>query len=403
MEEVKGVRSFTAGIWIKVGSRNEHPSKNGVSHFLEHMFFKGTKKRTARDIAFETDSVGGDINAFTSKENTAFYVKVLDVHLEKGLDLLTDIFCHSLIDENDIEKERGVIQEEIKMVDDTPDDLIHDLFSRNTWGMEGLGQPVLGDKKTVKALSRQDLLGHIRRFYGTVDTIVSCAGSFEHDRVIKLLNAKLGGLRRGSEPKIDHYPGFKNEVHLHSKDLSEVHVCLGVEGLRQAVPERYEYYILNTILGAGLSSRLFQEIREKRGLVYTIYSYISAYSDAGLWGVYAGTGRKKIEEVVALILKFLKELPDDLHESELTRAKEQLKGNLLLGLESTQSRMQNIAKQEIYFGRYFSPAEVIREIDSVTLKKLKELAERLLRGKSPALSVLGPVDTKLFGKSLPPL
>jgi len=403
MEEVKGVRSFTAGIWVKVGSRNEHPAKNGCSHFLEHMFFKGTKKRTARDIAFETDSVGGDINAFTSKENTAFYVKVLDVHLEKGLDLLTDIFCHSLLTEEDVERERGVIQEEIKMVDDTPDDLIHDLFSKDLWGQDGLGQPVLGDRKTVKALMRQDLLGHIRRFYGTVDTIVSCAGSFDHDKVISLLNAKLGGLRRGSEPKLDHYPGFKSQVHLYPKDLSEVHLCLGLEGLKQADPERYEYYILNTVFGAGLSSRLFQEIREKRGLVYTIYSYISSYSDAGLWGVYAGTGKKKLEEVMSLTLKFLKEIPDDLHESELAKAKEQLKGNLLLGLESTQSRMQNIAKQEIYFGRYFSPAEIIREIDAVSLKKLKELAEKLVKGKSPALTILGPVDSKLFGKALPAL
>jgi predicted Zn-dependent peptidase len=403
MEEVKGVRSFTAGIWVKVGSRNEHTSKNGVSHFLEHMFFKGTKRRTARDIAFEMDSLGGDINAFTSKENTAFYVKVLDVHAEKGLDLLTDIFCHSLLNQEDIEKERGVIQEEIKMVFDTPDDLIHDLFSNNIWGMEGLGQPVLGDRKTVKALTRQDLLGHIRRFYGTVDTIVSCAGSFAPDKIIAFLNEKLGGLRRGSEPKLNHYPGFSAQVHTYPRELSEVHLCVGLEGIKQSDPARYEFFILNTLLGAGLSSRLFQEIREKRGLVYTIYSYISSYTDAGLWGVYAGTGKKKLEEVVSLVLKFLKELPEDLHESELDKAKEQLKGNLLLGLESTQSRMQNIAKQEIYFGKYFSPAEIIRDIDGVTLKKLKELAERLLRGKSPALTILGPVEPKTFGKVLPPL
>lgn len=403
MEQVKGVRSFTAGIWVKVGSRNEHPTKNGISHFLEHMFFKGTKKRSAREIAFEIDSLGGDVNAFTSKENTAFYVKVLDEHMEEGLEILTDLFCHSQLKQDDIEKERGVILEEIKMVEDTPDDLVHDLFSVDAWGEKGLGQPILGEKKTVNALTRQDLLGHIRRFYGTADTIVSCAGSFEFEKVIKVLNEKLGDLGRGSEPKLNHHPEMRSLVHAYPKDLSEVHLCLGVEGLPQSDHLRYEYYILNTIFGAGLSSKLFQEIREKRGLVYTIYSFTSAYSDAGLWGVYAGTGKKKIDEVLDLTLKYFRELPDELTQPELDKSKEQLKGNLILGLESSQSRMQNIAKQEIYFGRYFSPAEIIRGIDAVTLKSLKNTALNLIKGKVPVLTVLGPVDKHQFGKVLPPL
>lgn len=403
MEQLRSVRSFAAGIWMKVGSRHESPQKSGVSHFLEHMFFKGTKRRTARDIAFEIDSLGADLNAFTAKENTTFYVKILDEHIEKGIDILTDIFCHSKLPEEEMEKERGVIKEEIKMVEDTPDDLVHDHFSRNIWGPEGLGQPVLGTRASIKALQRGDLLSHIRKFYGTKDTIVACAGNFDSEKLIALLNEKLGSLRRGSEPSINHRPAFRGRVSIHKKDISEVHICLGVEGLSYSNPLRYEYYILNTILGAGISSRLFQEIREKRGLAYSIFSFVAAYADAGLWGVYAGTGKRKAEEVVSLILKDLSEFPDNLDEKELGKAKDQLKGNLILGLESTSGRMQNIAKQEIYLGRHYTPDEIIKSIDQVNLKKLKEVAEMLLRGKSPALTVLGPVDGQIFGPVLPPL
>ncbi len=402
-EQLKGVRSFAVGIWVKVGSRHEAQGKNGISHFLEHMFFKGTKRRSARDIAVTIDGIGGDLNAFTAKENTTFYVKVLDEHIETGIDLLSDIFCHSTLSEEDIEKERGVIKEEIKMVEDTPDDLVHDLFSRDVWGAEGVGQPVLGTRATIKAMKRQDFLNHIKKFYGTKDTIVSCAGSFDHDRLLGILNEKLGGLRRGSEPAAPHAPAFGKGVFMHRKDLSEVHLCFGVQGFSQAHPLRYEYYVLNTIIGAGISSRLFQEIREKRGLVYTIYSFISSYVDTGTFGIYAGTGKKNFEEVVSLVLKDLSGLPESLEQAELDRAKEQLKGNLILGLESTNSRMQNIAKQEIYFQKHFTPQEIIRDIDAVSLSGLKEAAEKLFTGRSPVLTVLGPVEDKPFGDVLPPL
>ena len=403
MEQLKTVRSFTCGIWVRVGSRHEPTQKNGISHFLEHMFFKGTKTRSARDIAVDIDGVGGDLNAFTAKENTAFYVKVLDTHIDTGLDILTDVFCHSVMDQEEMDKERGVIKEEIKMVEDTPDDLIHDLFSRSIWGMHGIGQPVLGTKATVGALDRQDLVNHIKKFYGTRDTVVSCAGSFDPDTLLKLLNEKLGGLRRGSEPSPNHAAEFAGKVNMHRKDLSEAHICLGVEGLPQAHPRRYEYYILNTILGAGISSRLFQEIREKRGLVYTIYSFSSSYIDTGLFGIYAGSAKSKVEEVVSLVLKELRGLPEELEQSELDRAKEQLKGSLILGLESTSSRMQNMAKQEIYFKKLFTTEEIIKGIDAVTLGGLKDLAAQLFRGKTPALTVLGPLEGKPFGEELPPL
>lgn len=396
MEQMSNVRSVSIGIWVLVGSRNEPPDKNGLSHFLEHMFFKGTKKRTPKDIAVDIDSLGGEFNAFTSKENTTFYIKVLDEYIAKGVEILTDVFLHPTFPEEEIEREKEVIREEIKMVEDTPDDYVHDLFSNAIWGKEGLGQAVLGRKETVRAFSRDDLTSHIRKYYGTRDTIISCAGNFHQEDLLEMLNQSLGGLRRGSEPKIGHSPVFNASTSVHHKDLSEIQICLGLEGIQQSSRERFRLLILNTILGGGISSRLFQEIREKRGLAYSVYSFTSSYRDTGLWAVHAGTGKKKMQEVIDRTLKLLRELPETITAEELERAKNQLKGNLVFGLESTGSRMQNIANQEIYYGRYYSPAEVMREIDSVSLKGTEKLAEELIRGKNVALTVLGPVDGKLL-------
>jgi predicted Zn-dependent peptidase len=391
MESLKNMRSVALGIWVKVGSRNEPPEKNGISHFLEHMFFKGTKKRTARDIAVEIDSLGGDLNAFTSKENTTFYIKVLDEYLEKGVELLLDIFLHSTFPEEDVEKEKKIIKEEIKMVEDTPDDYIHDLFNQTVWGHSGLGQPVLGRRETVRSFTRDDLLSHIRKYYGIKDIVISCAGNFEHEHLLSMLNKNLGNLRRGSEPDRDALPDFKGEVEIFSKDLSGAHLCLGTKGLPQASKDRYSLYILNTILGAGVSSRLFQEIREKRGLAYSIYSFIASYFDTGVWGIYSSVSRKKVREVLELILKEMNSLKDTLNEAELKRAKNQLKGNIILGLESTNSRMNNIARQEIYYGRYYSPKEIMEEIDSTTLNQIRDLVERLVKKEWFSLTVYGPV------------
>lgn len=392
MESLKNMRSVVLGIWVKVGSRNEPPEKNGISHFLEHMFFKGTKKRSARDIAFEIDSLGGDLNAFTSRESTTFYVKVLDEYLEKGVELLSDVFLYSTFPEEDIEKEKKIIKEEIKMVEDTPDDYIHDLFNQTIWGRHsGLGQPVLGRRETVRSFTKDDLFSHIRKYYGTKDIVISCAGNFEHEHLLFMLNKNLGNLRRGSEPERGTPPDFKGRFEVFSKELSEAHICLGVKGLPQASEERYSLFVLNAILGAGVSSRLFQEIREKRGLAYSIYSFIASYFDTGVWGVYAGVSRKRVREVLELILKEIYSLKDTLSEAELTRAKNQLKGNIVLGLESTSSRMSNIARQEIYYGRYYSPKEIMKEVDSITLNQIKDLAERLVKKEWFSLTVYGPV------------
>lgn len=400
-ERIRNMHSVALGIWIKVGSRYEQPEKNGISHFLEHMFFKGTKKRTARDIAIDIDSVGGDLNAFTSRESTTFYVKVLDEHIDKGMDLLTDIFLHSTFPDDDIEKEKRVIKEEIKMVEDTPDDYIHDLFYHSVWGHEGIGQPILGRRETIKSFTRDDLIGHIKKYYGTKDTVIACAGNFDSDKLLHDLNHIMGGLRRGSEPKKGDTPEFRPDVSVHTKDLSEVHICIGVKGLPQASPDRYVLYLLNAIIGAGVSSRLFQEVREKRGLAYSIYSFIAPYIDTGVWAVYAGTAKKRAAEVIELIVKEVKEIRDTVTPNELQRAKDQLKGNLMLGLESTNNRMQNIARQEIYYGRYFSPEEITKEIDAVTMDQIRELSEMLFKGNAIALTALGPLQHSQL--SLPPL
>lgn len=391
MEQLKNMRSVALGIWVKVGSRDEEFNKSGISHFLEHMFFKGTVKRTAKDIAVEIDSLGGELNAFTSKESTTFYVKILDEYLEKGIELLSDIFLHSKFPEEDIEKEKGIIKEEIKLVEDTPDDYIHDLFNQTIWGDKGLGQPVLGRRETVKSFTREDLISHIKKYYGTKDVVISCAGNFEHESVISMLSKSLGNLRRGSEPEKGPLPHFENKVDVFHKELSEAHICIGVEGIPQTSEDRYSLFVLNTILGAGVSSRLFQEVREKRGLAYSIYSFVSSYYDTGIWGIYAGVSRKRVGEVAGLILKEMHDLKSTLTEVELQRSKNQLKGNIILGLESTSSRMTNIARQEIYHGRYYSPKEIMKEVDSIKLEHIRALAEKLIKQERFSLTVYGPV------------
>ncbi|HMK55811.1 MAG TPA: pitrilysin family protein [Dissulfurispiraceae bacterium] len=396
MEQVKSSRSFILGIWVKVGSRNEPPDKNGVSHFLEHMFFKGTKKRSAHDIAIDIDSLGGDLNAFTSRENTAFYIKILDEYIDRGVELLTDIFLHSAFDENELEKEKGVIKEEIKLVEDTPDDYVHDLFSRTIYGQSGLGQPVLGNRETVKAFKREDLISHVRKYYGTADTVISCAGNFEADMVLDRLNHHLGKLRRGSEPETFAAPSFSRKIDIFSKDLSEAHLCIGIEGIPYASDERYTLSLLNTILGASVSSRLFQGIREKKGYAYSIYSFLSSYFDAGYWAVYAGTGKKRATIVADMIIREMKGLADTVTEVELKRAKDQLKGNLVLALESTSSKMQSNARQEIYYQRHFSQLEIMKEIDAVTLDRARDLALSLINGGPMSLTALGPIREEDF-------
>jgi len=396
METFKNVRSVALGIWVKVGSRYELPAQNGISHFLEHMFFKGTKKRSSKDIAVEIDSMGGDLNAFTSRENTAFYIKVLDEYLEKGIDLLSDIFINSVFNEDEIEKEKKIIKEEIKMVEDTPDDYVHDLFSQTIWGHDSLGQPILGRRETIASFTKDDIITHIKKYYGTKDIVISCAGNFVPENLIKILNNRFGSVRRGSEPGKNPTPVFKCTTKVFLKELSEAHVCIGVPSISQTSEERYRLFVLNTIFGGGVSSRLFQEIRENRGLAYSVYSFTSMYFDIGIWGVYAGVSKKRAREVADLVVNEMTNLKNTLTVDELENAKQHLKGNMILGLESTNSRMNNIARQEIYFGRYISPDEIIRAVDMVSIKQIKELSAKLLDEKKFSVIAYGPLEKNIF-------
>lgn len=391
METAREVRSLCIGIWVKVGSRDEVAARNGISHFLEHMFFKGTLSRSAEGIAMEIDSLGGELNAYTSSEYTLFYIKVLDEYMKKAVDLLTDIFMNSTFPGEDMEKEKSIINDEINMVEDNPSDYIHDLFSRNIWGEEGLGQSVLGKKEIIEAFKRDDLIGHINNYYGTENIIVSCSGNFVEDELVEYLNSTIGRLVRKGKRKEEAVPSFIKSIDIVHKELSEAHLCLGLRGLPYNSEERYTMHLLNTIMGSGFSSRLFQNVREKRGLVYSIYSFHVSYVDTGFWAVYAGSDRKHVAEVLNITIDEIMNISGTVTEDELQRAKAQLKGNLILALESTSNKMTNIAKQEIYYGRYYSPEEIMKMVESITLGNIRDLAGRLIDNNPFALTLYGPV------------
>lgn len=391
METSRDVRAVCIGIWVKTGSRYETQEENGISHFLEHMFFKGTEKRTAEGIAMETDYLGSELNAFTSTEYTLFYIKVLDEYLEKALELITDIFMNSTFPESDIEKEKNIVNEEIKMVEDNPSDYVHDLFGRHIWGDTGLGQSVIGNIETIKKFTRDDLIDNVNRCYSTGNIIISCSGNFNEEKLVGYLSSTIASIKRNGSHKSKETPEFLSNINIVTKDLAESHVCLGLRGISYNNKERYAMHLLNTILGAGFSSRLFQNIREKRGLVYSIYSYHVSYFDTGLWGVYAGTDKKHVSEVTNVTIDEMRNLSTTVTDDELRRAKNQLKGNLILALESTSNKMTNIAKQEIYYGKYYSPKEILQKVETVSLEKIKDLAGRLVSDNGFALTVYGPV------------
>jgi predicted Zn-dependent peptidase len=384
------VRSVSIGVWVKVGSRNEPAERAGVSHFIEHLLFKGTQHRTAEEIAQAIDSVGGTLDAFTSRENTCLYAKVLGQDVPLAMDLLSDLLLRPRLDPADIEKERRVVLEEIKMVEDDPDDLIHDLFAMQFWRDHPLGRPVLGFRQTLEALSRQDVLNHISDFYQPDRVVVAAAGDLDHARVAELTRSAFGEWRGRSIVPNGSSPVSYHTVHHEERDSAQLHLVLGADGLPYGHKDRYASYLMNAILGSSMSSRLFQEIREKRGLAYSIYSYQASYQDSGLLAVYAGTSTEAYPQVVDLIraeFARLRQGPVDMEEFQ--RAKAQLKGNLLLGLESTSSRMTRLGKTEIYFGRYFDLDEIIRGIDEVSPETFAELNRSVFDPDRYALTTIG--------------
>jgi predicted Zn-dependent peptidase len=394
--EMADHRSVSLGIWVENGSRHESAPQNGISHFIEHLLFKGTERRSAAEIAEEMDAVGGVLNAFTSKEQTCYYAKVLDEDLPLAIDLLADIFLHSAFDPEEIERERSVILQEISQAEDTPDDYVHDLFSLDFFKDHPIARPICGRAQTVTSFQREDFVNFFKTRYRPRRVVVAAAGHFRHDDLVKEIAARLDSSGDADSstaqptPEGDRRPEMGSGVYPHSKDLEQVHLCLGMAGVSQADSRRYPAYVLNTLLGGGMSSRLFQEIRERRGKAYSVYSFSSSYKDVGFFGVYAGTNLESTEEVIDLILTELKKLAaGDIKEDELTRTRGQLVGNMMLGLESTDSWMSHIARNEIYYGRSVSTEEICQSIRAVSRDDVVRLADSLFRPETMTLTLLG--------------
>ncbi len=392
-EELNNVRSVSIGVWVGCGSRNEELEKNGIAHFIEHMLFKGTSRRSAFDIASEIDSVGGIINACTGKEITSYYVKIPDYHLPMAIDLLADILNNSLFDPGEIEKEKAVILQEISMVEDTPDDYIHDYFSQVFWGAHPLGWPVLGSRETVEKMDRTLIYDFFLHNYNTDSTIITAAGNLQHDELVKQVAKAFSDSRKQPRDKVEPLlavPLIKRGIGLMEKDLEQAHAILGAPAPRYSNDLRYSAFILNAVLGGSMSSKLFQEIREKRGLAYAIHSYMVSFQDAGMFGIYFGADASKVKEIADLILAEIHGMQEViLTDKELKSAKEQIKGNFLLSMESTDNRMTRLAKNEIYFGREVYQEETLEHIDAVTSSQVRDLALSIFSPEKICFATLG--------------
>lgn len=392
VEYIPTVRSVSFGIWVKTGSRNETKENNGISHFIEHMLFKGTEKRTAKDIADLFDGIGGNVNAFTAKEYTCYFAKVLDEHLPLAVDALSDMFFNSQFDKTELAKEKNVILEEIAMYEDTPDDKVHDEASRASFGDHPLAYSILGLKDRLEAMGPDTLRGYMKERYTIENTVVSVAGNVEESKLLALLEAHFGGFSGHSEPVQTESPVFHGDYVFYKKKTEQNHICMTFPGCSNRDQKLYAMVLLNNALGGGMSSRLFQEIREKRGLAYSVYSYHTGYADSGLFTVYAGTAPKQTKDVLDLTLEQINELSvKGLAEEELHRGKEQLKGSLILSLESTSSRMNRIGKNELMIGHHYTLDELLKRIDSVTMDDIREVTKRLLAVPF-AVAMVGSTD-----------
>jgi predicted Zn-dependent peptidase len=393
-ETMQHVRSVSVGIWVRNGSRREVPAENGLAHFLEHMVFKGTDRRSAEDIAREMDSVGGMLDAFTSKEQICFNAKVLDEHLPIAFDVLADLVLRPKLDSDDVNKERQVVLEEIKMDLDNPEYLLHDIFTRGFWPEHSLGRPILGTPETVRNFDREALCHRFQNWFAPDHIIITAAGNITHPQVLELVEQEFGRLQPIGSPREDPAPSTSAPINLETKrDLEQVHLCIGVPSLPLAHERRFGVAVLNNLLGGGMSSRLFQNIREKQGLAYAVFSEITPYSDAGMLTVYAGTAKETVDKVLDLTVaefRAMKESP--VSDEELLRAKNHLKGSLMLSLESTSSRMSNLARQELYFQRFYSLDEILMSIEAVTRDEVQSLAREFFQPNRVALTVLGPLN-----------
>ncbi|HUI54796.1 MAG TPA: pitrilysin family protein [Bryobacteraceae bacterium] len=399
-EAMPHVRSVSVGVWVGTGSRRETPEQNGISHFIEHMVFKGTTKRSAEEIARSVDSIGGNLDAFTAKELVCFNTKVLDQHLSLAFDVLADLVLHPLFREDDIEKEKGVILEEIKMEADSPDYLVHEIFSSNFWKDHPLGKPILGTRETVKKFDRPAIHGFYTQVYTPSNLLVTAAGNLTHSGLVALVREHFEFLPPGAPTGQDTVPSTHARIALRNKKaLEQVHLCLGVPSYPLPHEERFACYVLNTLLGGGMSSRLFQNIRERQGLAYAVFSELSPYRDTGCLSIYAGTSLESARKVVESILKEFRDLKEHcVTDEELRRAKDHLKGSLMLGLESTSSRMSNLARQEMYFGHFFTLDELVESIEAVVADDVRRIAQTFFDPKQIAVTVLGNLENFRLGR-----
>ena len=392
-ERMTQVRSISIGVWLTRGSRHESAERGGIAHFVEHMLFKGTASRSAEDIAQAIDSIGGQLDAFTAKEYASYYIKVLDEHLPLAIDILSDIVRNPAFSAEDVAREKKVVVEEIKMVEDTPDDLVHELFTQGFWENHPLGRPILGTKETVESFSAELLRDYFKGVYTAKNLIVSAVGNLEHARVRDLVAEKFGSLTTPSPPAADEAPRVVPKILVRNKELEQSHLCVGVSSYPQNHDDRYSSYVLNTLLGGSMSSRLFQNVREKRGLAYAVFSGLSAYRDAGSFTIYAGCSNEAVGEVLDLVVEELRNVKQaPVPDAELQRSKDHLKGSLMLSLENTASRMSHLARQEIYFDRQFGLDETLSGIEKVTAGDVQRVAIDLFKGDALAATVLGNVN-----------
>jgi len=402
-EQMQHLRSVSIGVWVKTGSRDEDPRSNGISHFIEHMLFKGSANRSAEDIARQVDSIGGNMDAFTAKECICFNMKVVDEHLPVAIDILSDLVLNPLFKEEDIAREKGVILEEIKMDEDSPDYLVHEIFTQSFFKDHPLGKPILGTRDTVKKFERSSVLDFYKQCFTPENIVISAAGNLEHKKFVDLVKRHFAQLKPTKTNRKSRRPETASRIMLRNKkSLEQVQICMGVPSYPIAHEKRYASYILNSLLGGGMSSRLFQNIRERQGLAYAIYSDLSPYRDTGCLCVYAGTSRESAGKVVQSVVRELFRLKSEtVSAEELRRSKDQLKGSLMLSLESSTSRMSNLARQEMYFDHFFTLDELIERIEAVSADELRAMAEEFFKTESIAVTVLGNLNgLKLTRKQL---
>ena len=392
-EYIPYVRSISLGVWIRTGTRYEDKSNNGVAHFLEHMMFKGTRRRTPRKIVRDIESLGGQINAFTSKEQTCYHVEILDEHLPKAIDVLADMLCHSEFPAKEIEKERSVILDEIQSLEDAPDEMTHELFVEKLYPENALGYPILGTKETVSGISKDDVVDFFQTQYAAGNIVIAAAGHLDHDSLLKLVEKKFD-FPLGKAQKMPEVPQqFSNGEFILEKPIHQAHICMGVPAYHFGHQKKYDLMLMNAVLGGGMGSRLFQNIRERHGIAYGIYSFFDFYFDTGLFGVYLGTDKKNISNVIKLLGKEFKRLKDKpVSKKELSEAKSQLKGNIVLGLESTAARMNRLAMMEMYLDNFKTIDAVIEKIDQVTSESIIETSGELLNPDRLLTVMFMPLD-----------